>query len=201
MTPDVLRGALRPRDPAAAEDARPIRFTHAWRIPPPIWHSGGCSWKRRGRTDPVDPLRIEEAVVLLLDRVLARAYGGTRRDSAPPRRASRALDLADAAKGWMAPRIASRLTLARIARALDCSIFHLCRSFRCATGMTLHGYREQVRVRIALERLGSGDHELSRLALDLGYSSHSHFTSGFKRAFGATPSQARQALTGRRASF
>jgi AraC-like DNA-binding protein len=155
----------------------------------------------RAGTDPVDPLRIEEAVVRLLDRVLARAYGGTRRDSAPPRRASRALDLADAAKGWMAPRIASRLTLARIARALDCSIFHLCRSFRRATGMTLHGYREQVRVRVALERLEGGDHELSRLALDLGYSSHSHFTSAFKRAFGATPSQARQTLTGRRASF
>jgi AraC-like DNA-binding protein len=32
---------------------------------------------------------------------------------------------------------------------------------------------------------------LTRLALDLGYSSHSHFTASFRRAFGLTPSAAR----------
>jgi methylphosphotriester-DNA--protein-cysteine methyltransferase len=35
----------------------------------------------------------------------------------------------------------------------DCSVFHLCRSFRRAAGLTLHSYREQVRLHLALERL------------------------------------------------
>jgi len=33
--------------------------------------------------------------------------------------------------------------------------------------------------------------DLTSLALDLGFSSHSHFTLAFRRAFGCTPSQFR----------
>jgi AraC family transcriptional regulator len=98
--------------------------------------------------------------------------------------------------------VGERLTLARIAAAVGYSMFHLCRSFRQATGLTLHDYREQLRLRLALERLEQGECDLSRLALDLGYSSHSHFTAGFRRSFGAPPSDARRALaTFRTASF
>ena len=102
--------------------------------------------------------------------------------------------LADAAKAWMATRVMQRLTLARIAAALDCSVFHLCRSFRRATGLTLHDYRNQVRLRLALERLEQGERDLTRLGLDLGYSSHSHFTAAFRRSFGTPPSDARKLL-------
>ena len=94
----------------------------------------------------------------------------------------------------VAPRVSQRLTLTSIARAVDCSVFHLCRSFRRATGLTLHAYRDEVRLRLALERLERGERDLSRLALDLGYSSHSHFTAAFRRSFGAPPSSARKLL-------
>lgn len=40
----------------------------------------------------------------------------------------------------------------------------------------------------ALERLAEGADSLSRLALDLGFSSHSHFTTLFHRVFGVPPS-------------
>jgi len=33
--------------------------------------------------------------------------------------------------------------------------------------------------------------DLTMLALDTGFSSHSHFTAAFRRAFGCTPSQFR----------
>jgi AraC-like DNA-binding protein len=47
---------------------------------------------------------------------------------------------------------------------------------------------------MALERLDAGERDLTRLALDLGYSSHSHFTDAFRRSFGVTPSTARKLL-------
>ena len=73
-------------------------------------------------------------------------------------------------------------------------MFHLCRSFRRATGLTLHAYRDEVRLRLALERLQHGERDLSRLALDLGYSSHSHFTAAFRHTFDMPPSTARKLL-------
>ena len=107
---------------------------------------------------------------------------------------TKARELADAAKAWLAPRVTQRVTLMTIARAIDCSVFHLCRSFRRATGLTLHGYRDQVRLHLALERLEGGARDLSRLALDLGYSSHSHFTAAFRRSFDIPPSAVRKFL-------
>ena len=192
VSPELLRGALLDRDPAAADDERPIRFMHA-----PADASTYLAQRRlfleASASPGADPLDIEERVVSLLDRVLDLAYDEPRA-AAPRLRMPHASDLADAAKQWVAPRAAGRLTLTRIARALDCSVFHLCRSFRRATGLTLHGYRDAVRLRLALERLGDGERDLSRLALDLGYSSHSHFTAAFRQSFGVTPAAARKLL-------
>ena len=74
------------------------------------------------------------------------------------------------------------------------SRFRLCRAFRRATGSTLHAWREERRMRAALAALADGADDLTRLALDLGYSSHSHFTARFRRTFGRSPSAARREL-------
>lgn len=78
-----------------------------------------------------------------------------------------------------------------LARTLDVSPFQLCRIFRRETGTTLHGFRERLRIAAALERLRESRAELTDIALDLGYSSHSHFSASFRREFGVTPSAAR----------
>jgi AraC family transcriptional regulator len=200
VSADILRSALLHRDPAAAEEDRPIRFTHA-PSDPATYFAQRRLFVQVSQHGDADGLGTEERVVALLDRVLGHAYRGTR-NRLSGRHLPHAVDLADAAKRWVAPRVAARLTLARIARALDCSAFHLCRSFRQATGVTLQMYREQVRLRMALERLEGGERDLSRVALDLGYSSHSHFTACFRRVFGEPPSLARRSLVGSpRASF
>lgn len=192
---DALRGALLHRDRAAADSERPIRFTHA-PADAATYFEQRRVFTAGSDTEHADTLSIEEQVMALLDRVLDLAYHrvAARVDAEP----SRAGDLADAAKRWIAPRAADRLTLGQIAAAVDCSIFHLCRSFRRATGLTLHQYRDQVRLRLALERIGDGERDLSQLALALGYSSHSHFTASFRRAFGAPPSSARRLLLAHR---
>ena len=62
------------------------------------------------------------------------------------------------------------------------------RVFREETGFSLHGYRTQLRLRLALDALAAG-REIGELAHDLGFASHSHFTDSFRRVFGVAPSR------------
>lgn len=137
-----------------------------------------------------DRLVAEEAAVRLLDR----AVGGPR----PVRRPRRArtdaehAELAEAAKELLSARMTERLSLESVAHALSVSRFHLARVFRARTGYSLGDYVHGLRLRAAVEHLhAEPDAELSRLALDLGYCSPSHFTDRFRAAFGVPPSQAR----------
>ena len=134
-----------------------------------------------------DTLGAEEAILGLLESVVTRmATRPARCESAltQPQR-----DLAHAAAALVVSRIRERLPIADLAGALGCSVFHLCRTFRRATGTTLHQFRAGQRLRLALEPLAdSGLRDLTSLALDLGYSSHSHFTAAFRQAYGLTPS-------------
>ena len=91
------------------------------------------------------------------------------------------------AQAFLAAHYQEDHCLSEIARQADCSPFHLARAFRQRTGHSLHAYRTALRLRHGLRALGSGP-DLSQLALDLGYSSHSHFSAQFKRYFGGSPS-------------
>jgi len=55
---------------------------------------------------------------------------------------------------------------------------------------TLTQFRHSIRLRMALELLRSR-RGLTEIALDLGYTSHSHFTAAFRNYFGITPSRYR----------
>ncbi|MBA3504148.1 MAG: AraC family transcriptional regulator [Myxococcota bacterium] len=129
-----------------------------------------------------DPLAVEEACLTLLDDVLANAAPA---DVSPAHR-----ELADAARRLLSRCFTDRHSLSAIAGALGTSAFHLARVFRRATGRTLHGYRTELRIRTAIERLPDTD-DLAALAVDLGFSSHSHFTAAFKKLVGMAPSRAR----------
>lgn len=95
--------------------------------------------------------------------------------------------LAREAQVFLAGAFEGRLTLADVAAALDVSPFRLCRVFRTATGGTLHRHLTALRLLAALERLPDYRGRLIDLALDLGFSSHSHFTLAFRRQFGCAP--------------
>jgi AraC-like DNA-binding protein len=73
--------------------------------------------------------------------------------------------------------------LARIAKAGD---RQLARLFVAETGVTPAAWREQLRLLLALELLGSGE-PITAVALELGYSSASSFGVMFKRALGTSP--------------
>jgi AraC-like DNA-binding protein len=143
---------------------------------------------------PVDALEVEETVVRLLGLVLAGAY------AARPPHAERPDEeeehaIVERARATLGARYAEDLSLAALARATATSRSRLCRVFRRRTGATLHAYRDGLRLRAALEALPERD-DLTALALDLGYASHSHFGERFRRAFGMTPSAAREISSG-----
>lgn len=140
----------------------------------------------------VDPLAIEELVVLLLERAVELSLAQASPVRRPvPERAHR--DLVHDVERLLSERPTEDLRLSAIARAVGSSVHHLCRAFRGATGMTLHQYRHQLRLRASLEPLQRTDRPLIEIALQQGFSSHSHFTSAFQRLFGAPPSRVRSA--------
>lgn len=124
----------------------------------------------------VDPLRTDEVVLSVLAAV-----------SEAPAPAVRYVDRARAA---MAEDLAAPLTLAELGRRVHVSPFHLARTFRAATGSSLHGYREGLRLRAAVDRVLAGD-LLSDVAADLGFASHSHLTARFRARLGIRPSDLR----------
>jgi len=145
-----------------------------------------------------DPLEVEEGAVRILGRLVrgARAAGDGAFDSAGEPLRPAHLELAEAARLVLAERLAAPLTLEDVARAVGCSPYHLCRVFRRATASSLHEYRSQLRLRRAVDLIEQGADDFSRLALELGYSSHSHFTHAYRRAFGAPPRALRLAVRG-----
>ena len=59
--------------------------------------------------------------------------------------------------------------------------------------MTIAEYRTHLRVRAAIERLLAGADDLSTIAADCGFASHSHLTDTFRRTLGTPPSRLRTA--------
>jgi AraC family transcriptional regulator len=99
--------------------------------------------------------------------------------------------LVEGAKRAIARNLGRNVTVRDLARVMRCNPSRLCRAFRRSTGQTLTSYRHALRVQVALERLREEQIDLTQLALELGYSSHSHFTQVFRRHLGVTPSQVR----------
>ena len=74
-----------------------------------------------------------------------------------------------------------------ICRAVGCSAFHLSRTFSSAMGMTIPQYLRQLRMERAAELLRSGKFNVTETALEVGYSSLSHFSHAFHETFGCCP--------------
>jgi AraC-like DNA-binding protein len=84
-------------------------------------------------------------------------------------------------------KLAEPPTLEELGRAAGCSPFHLSRTFSAATGMTIPQYTRQLRMERAAELLKSGKFNVTEAALEVGYSSLSHFSQAFHETFGCCP--------------
>ncbi len=84
-------------------------------------------------------------------------------------------------------RLADPPNLEEIGQAAGCSPFYLSRTFSAATGMTIPQYVRQLRMERAAELLRSGRFNVTEAALEVGYSSLSHFSQAFHDTFGCCP--------------
>jgi AraC-like DNA-binding protein len=74
-----------------------------------------------------------------------------------------------------------------LGRRVGCSPFYLSRTFSQELGMTIPQYLRQLRMERAAELLRSGKFNVTEAALEVGYSSLSHFSQAFHDTFGCCP--------------
>lgn len=197
-SPRILNDIVRELDPSI--DDRPDK--------PFPFPTGPCQtsvfWRHRelvqalenADATPIEPLWADVTALQLIADVVGAAYvrHGMRAKRRRPSTARDHADRVEATKTLLAARLGERVTLDGMARAVHASPFHLARIFQQHTGVPMHRYLLQLRLRAALERLAAGADDLTSLALELGFSSHSHFTDSFRREFGQPPSAARQII-------
>lgn len=128
----------------------------------------------------IEPLEAESLVLTLVCRSLgprtSHESGAT-----PARR-----QLANRVKLLLASDLSRRWSLAEIASEMNGSPVYLTQVFQKTEGMPLYRYHLRLRLARALDLIAQYD-DLSALAADLGFSSHSHFAAAFRQAYGRSP--------------
>ncbi len=194
--PRVLHDIVRELDPSVDDHpGQPFRFVTGPCDPGVFWrHREVVQRLEATPTVPLEPLWADVTALQLVADVLETAFA--RQGLARRRRRSGTdaahTDRIEAVKTYLASRLREPITLDDVARAVHASPFHLARVFQQRTGVPVHRYLTRLRLRAALERLADGTNDLTALALELGFSSHSHFSDSFRREFGRTPSDVRR---------
>ena len=101
--------------------------------------------------------------------------------------------LVDRAKLVLASDLSRRWTLAEIAAEVGVSPVYLTQMFQQVEAMPLYRYHLRLRLARALDLLGRYDN-LTALGMDLGFSSHSHFSASFRQVYGRTPAEFQRSI-------
>ena len=134
------------------------------------------------RRQVTEALEAETLVLTLVRRALGERTSHATRASAGRQK------LADRAKLVLSSDLARRWTLAEIAAEVGVSPVYLTQVFQQVEAMPLYRYQLRLRLARALDLLGRYD-DLTSLSMDLGFSSHSHFSSAFRQVYGRTPTE------------
>lgn len=94
----------------------------------------------------------------------------------------------DEATVWLREHFADELDLAMLSRHVGCAPHYLSRLYKAQTGKTLTQKLREIRIDRAAQLLRSGRCNVTEAALEVGYSSLSHFTKAFVAEKGLRPS-------------
>jgi AraC family transcriptional regulator len=137
------------------------------------------------RQNVAEPLEAESLALTLVQRALGPRTTHAAGASAGKRR------IVDRIKLVLAGDMSRRWTLAEIAAEVRGTPIYLTQVFQQVEGMPLYRYQLRLRLARALDLLAQYD-DLTALSLELGFSSHSHFTAAFREAYGKPPSEFKQ---------
>ena len=125
---------------------------------------------------PGDPLLIEELTASLLNSTL---------DSAKPSRKS-SLHV-ERVKEAISTTPDRKWTLGELSGIAGISPCHLAHVFQDEVGTSVYRYTVRLRLAAALNAVLDSNKDITTIALDAGFASHSHFTARFRAFFGITP--------------
>jgi len=135
----------------------------------------------------VEPLEAESLLLTLVGRSLGPRTA--REPGATPAKQR----LVNRVKLLLAGDLSRRWTLEEIAAEIGGSAVYLTQAFQQVERLPLYRYQLRLRLARALDLLPQCA-DMSALAFELGFSSHSHFASAFRQTYGRSPSAFRQSL-------
>lgn len=121
---------------------------------------------------------------------LVRRYGRAREAESRPRGGLPAFKLRRVTE-LMEAQLDQEFHLAHLAREVGLSEFHFGRAFKKSTGYTPSHFFIRLRMERARQMLRETARPIIEVALDVGYSSASHFAQVFRREVGVTPREYR----------
>jgi AraC family transcriptional regulator len=128
----------------------------------------------------MEPLEAESLLLELVRRSLGPRTSHATNATQGQRR------LADRVKLLLASDLSRRWSLAEVGAEIGASPVYLTQVFQRVEGIPLYRYQLRLRLARALDLMATRE-DLSAVALDLGFSSHSHFTAAFRQAYGQSP--------------
>jgi AraC-like DNA-binding protein len=141
-----------------------------------------------------DPLEIEERGIRLLDAALraAREDGRAWNSAAHSARSARRLSQVGRVMEAVCAHPDRKWSLDALAALACLSPWHLAHVFREEAGASVHQYVLRARLAKALDAVLDSDTDLSAIAHETGFASHSHFTARFRALLGMTPVELRR---------
>jgi AraC family transcriptional regulator len=136
-------------------------------------------------------LAMETLVTAAIERISVLLEAGRRRAQPERRLTSRRLKrILD----YFEARLAEDIRIADLASECGLSECYLARTFRAATGTTLHAALMERRIARARSLIEAASRRgapacLAQVAAATGFSSHAHMTTAFRRVLGITPSE------------
>ena len=95
---------------------------------------------------------------------------------------------------YVREQLAEEISTEMLAELVELSLFHLSRVFKQATGISPLQFVTRDRITRAQQLIRQTSRSLTEIALEVGYTSRSHFAKVFRRMSGATPSEFRSTL-------
>ncbi len=133
----------------------------------------------------IEPLEAEGLLLTLVYRSLGP------RTSQEPGASHAWRRLTDRVKLLLSSDLSRRWSLAEIAAEISGSPVYLTQVFQQVEGVPLYRYHLRLRLARALDLITRYE-DLSALAAELGFSSHSHFAAAFRQAYGRSPTAFKQ---------
>jgi AraC family transcriptional regulator len=183
VLPELLLRELAP--PSLLNERTPLGFRRQHQRIDPRAQALVALLRHTLHNHSIEPLEAESLSLTLVCRSLGP------RTSHGPQASHGHHRLADRVKVLLASDLSRRWTLAQIATEVGGSPVYLTQVFRQVEGVPLYRYHLRLRLARALDQIAQY-HDLSALAADLGFSSHSHFAAAFRQAYGRSPTDFKQ---------